>query len=217
MGGFKIVDTTKGKLITFEGGEGAGKSTQVALLAAYLEAQGIQVLKTREPGGSAGAEEIRRILVEGSVDKWDAITETLLIIAARRSHFIELLGPALSDGKWIVCDRFSDSTLAYQGYGQGMDLAVVRELQSMAIGEFTPDLTFLLDIPVDEGLMRAGARGAAARYEQMGADFHCRIRDGFLEMANAESDRIVVIDGQLSAEVVEAQIRNHIKRHFDLS
>ncbi|PPR65054.1 MAG: Thymidylate kinase, partial [Alphaproteobacteria bacterium MarineAlpha4_Bin2] len=163
MGSFEIADTENGKLITFEGGEGAGKSTQVALLADYLETKGIKFVKTREPGGSSGAEDIRRLLVEGAVDRWDSIAETLLLMAGRRSHFKELLEPALIGGKWVICDRFSDSTLAYQGYGQGVDLEMISQLQYLAIGEFAPDLTFLLDIPVNEGLSRAEERGATAR------------------------------------------------------
>ena len=217
MGSIEIVSTEDGKFITFEGGEGAGKSTQVLRLATYLEARGITVVKTREPGGSPGAEEIRQVLVEGPVDKWDTMAETMLLIAARRSHFAELLEPALREGNWIICDRFSDSTLAYQGYGQGIDFAKIRDLQRMAIASFTPDLTFLLDIPVDEGLTRAELRGTEARYERMGTDFHDRVRNGFLKIANTESDRIVTIDARLSEEKIAIQIRNCVKRHFGLN
>ncbi len=186
-------------------------------LATYLEARGITVVKTREPGGSPGAEEIRQVLVEGPVDKWDSMAETMLLSAARRSHFAKLLEPALREGNWIICDRFSDSTLAYQGYGQGIDFATIRELQILAIGRFLPNLTFLLDIPVDEGLTRAKLRGDAARYERMGVEFHNRVRNGFLMLAAAESDRFVTIDAQLSEEEIAVQIRNCVNRRFGLN
>ena len=217
MGGIEIVGTEHGKFISFEGGEGAGKSTQILRLATYLEARGITVIKTREPGGSPGAEEIRQVLVEGPVDKWDTMAETMLLSAARRSHFAELLEPALREGNWIICDRFSDSTLAYQGYGQGIDFATIRELQMLAIGRFTPNLTFLLDIPVDEGLTRAELRGDAARYERMGVEFHNRVRNGFLKLADAGSDRFVTIDAQLSEQEIAVQIRNCVNRRFGLN
>ena len=141
----------------------------------------------------------------------------MLLSAARRSHFAELLEPALREGNWIICDRFSDSTLAYQGYGQGIDFATIRELQILAIGRFTPNLTFLLDIPVDEGLTRAELRGDAARYERMGVEFHNRVRNGFLKLADAGSDRFVTIDAQLSEEEIAVQIRNCVNRRFGLN
>ena len=147
MGSFEIVGVKPGKFITFEGGEGAGKSTQVKRLAGSLARHGYSVVETREPGGSPGAEEIRRLLVEGSVDKWDAMTEALLLMAGRRSHLRDLIDPALQRGDWVLCDRFSDSTIAYQGYGQGMDISIIREIQRLAICDVRPDLTLLLDIP----------------------------------------------------------------------
>ena len=217
MGSFEIVGVKPGKFITFEGGEGAGKSTQAKRLAAFLDSHGNSVVATREPGGSPGAEEIRRLLVEGSVEKWDAVSETLLLMAGRRSHFRDLVDPALQRGDWVLCDRFSDSTIAYQGYGQGMDISIIREIQRLAICDVRPDLTLLLDIPAEEGLGRAAARGNAARYERMDIDMHHRIRDGFLEMASNEPDRFEVIDAQGTVDAIENQIRNCIERRFGLN
>jgi len=217
VGSFEIVGVKPGKFITFEGGEGAGKSTQVKRLAAFLGSHGNSVVETREPGGSLGAEEIRRLLVEGSVDKWDAMTETLLLMAGRRSHLRDLVDPALQRGDWVLCDRFSDSTIAYQGYGQGMDISIIHEIQLLAIGDVRPDLTLLLDIPAEEGLNRAAARGEAARYERMDIDMHHRIRDGFLEMASNEPERFDVIDAQGTVDAIENQIRNCIERRIGLN
>ncbi len=217
MGSFEIVGLKPGKFITFEGGEGAGKSTQVKRLAGFLDSHGYSVVETREPGGSSGAEEIRWLLVEGSVDKWDAMTETLLLMAGRRSHLRDLVDPALQRGDWVLCDRFSDSTIAYQGFGQGMDISVIREIQRLAIGDVRPDLTLLLDIPAEEGLGRAAARGGAVRYESMDIDMHHRIRDGFLEMASNEPNRFEVIDAQGTVDAIENQIRNCIERRFGLN
>ncbi len=217
MGSFEIVGVKPGKFITFEGGEGAGKSTQVKRLAGFLVSRGNSVVETREPGGSSGAEEIRRLLVEGSVDRWDAMTETLLLMAGRRSHLRDLVEPALQRGSSVLCDRFSDSTIAYQGYGQGMDITKIREIQRLAIGDVRPDLTLLLDIPAEEGLNRAAARGEAARYERMDINIHHRIRDGFLEIASNEPERFEVIDAQGSVDAIENQIRNCIERRFGLN
>ena len=217
MGSFAIVGVKPGKFITFEGGEGAGKSTQVKRLAGSLARHGYSVVETREPGGSPGAEEIRRLLVEGSVDKWDAMTEALLLMAGRRSHLRDLIDPALQRGDWVLCDRFSDSTIAYQGYGQGMDISIIREIQRLAIGDVRPDLTLLLDIPAEKGLGRAEARGDAARYERMDIDMHHRIRDGFLQMVSNEPERFEVIDAQGTVDAIENQIRNCIYRRFGLS
>ena len=151
----------RGRFITFEGGEGAGKSTQVRLLAESLKARDGEVVVTREPGGSDGAEAIRALLVSGAVNRWDGCTEALLHSAARRDHLVKTVWPALARGAWVICDRFADSTLAYQGYGHGLDHGLIRQLASVTMGVFRPDLTLILDLPVAEGLMRAGGRGGA--------------------------------------------------------
>ncbi len=188
-------DATSGHFITLEGGEGAGKSTQIARLKAWLEAKGRTVVATREPGGSPGAEMIRKLLVEGPVERWDGTTEALLHFAARREHLRSTVWPALRRGEWVLSDRFADSTLAYQGYGHGVDAKVFEQLYKLAVGDFRPDLTLILDLPVEQGLKRAaGRRGSETRYESLPADFHARVRTGFLEIAAREPKRCMVID-----------------------
>ena len=191
-----------GRLITFEGGEGAGKSTQLARLCEVLHERGLEVVGTREPGGSSGAEAIRELLVRGEPGRWDAVTETLLHFAARRDHYTQTIEPALARGAWVVCDRFADSTMAYQAYGLGVDESFVTGLYQRVLGGFAPDLTIILDLPVDQGLARALARGGASRYERMDMDFHQRLRDGFLAIAKAEPDRCAVIDAGQDADRV---------------
>ncbi|MGB0554676.1 MAG: dTMP kinase [Alphaproteobacteria bacterium] len=212
-----MVERSNAKFISFEGGEGAGKSTQIQRLAAYIESCRKPVCTTREPGGSIGAEEIRGLLVEGDADRWDSTTETLLLAAARRSHMNDLITPALDNGDWVLCDRFIDSTRAYQGYGQGLDLALIAQLQEIAVGNFSPDLTILLDISVEDGLARAASRGGAARYEQMDISMHLRIREGFLKMAAAEPDRFVIVDAGQSIDAVSVEIKNCIAGRFGLN
>jgi len=185
----------RGGFITIEGGEGAGKSTQVDLLVAALDRAGIAAQRTREPGGSEGAEAIRRLLLEGADERWDAIAETLLFYAARREHVTRLIMPALDQGSWVVCDRFADSTIAYQGYGRGLALAELQALHRFALGDFAPDLTLILDLPVAEGLARAARRsGNADRFERLDQAFHERLRQGFHQIAAADPQRCVVID-----------------------
>ena len=202
---------SNGRFITFEGGEGAGKSTQTALLCDALGARGLEVVGTREPGGSEGAEAIRELLVRGETGRWDALSETLLHFAARREHYVGTIAPALARGAWVVCDRFADSTMAYQGYGLGVERETVAGLYRAVLGDFAPDLTIILDLPAEEGLARANARGTNERggddrYERMGAAFHQRLRDGFLAIAEAEPERCVVIDARAAAEAVHAAV-----------
>jgi dTMP kinase len=186
----------RGRFITVEGGEGAGKSTQVPLLVGALERAGITALATREPGGSPGAEAIRRLLLEGEGEPWDARGEALLLVAARRVHVNKLIEPALTRGVWVVSDRFADSTLAYQGYGRGLALAELATLHRFALGDFAPDLTLILDLPVETGLARAAARAAVAdRFERLDPTFHERLRQGFRRIAAADPGRCVLIDG----------------------
>ncbi len=202
---------TRGKFITLEGGEGAGKSTQVRRLVEALVAAGIDALATREPGGSKGAEQIRMLLVDGSIERWDAMAEALLHCAARRDHLVQTIEPALKAGRWVVSDRFADSTVAYQGYGLGLGVEAVKTVNKAAIGDFTPDLTIVLDLPVEEGLRRAGARGGAERYERMDKGFHERLRQGFLEIAKAEPQRCAVVAATPTVEAVGQAIREVVK------
>ncbi|MGH6994009.1 MAG: dTMP kinase [Caulobacteraceae bacterium] len=200
----------RGCFITFEGPEGAGKSTHAARLAARLRTLGRDVVLTREPGGTAGAEAIRDLLVEGPVDRWSARSEALLLYAARSDHLERVIGPALAAGKTVVCDRFSDSTLAYQGAAGGASAEFLKVLEREVVGSRSPDLTLILDLPVAEGLARAANRqrrrgGAEGRFEEKGLAFHERLRAGFLALARSEPERCVLIDAaQGEAEVASA-------------
>lgn len=205
---------TKGRFITLEGGEGGGKSTQAFRLVERLRRIGMQAETTREPGGAEGAELIRKLLVEGEPGRWDAETELLLHFAARRDHLRRTVWPALERGVWVVCDRFADSTMAYQGYGQGLGREAVESLYRIVVGDFKPDLTLILDLPVDEGLKRAAARGEENRYERMRPDFHQRLRDGFLEIARREPKRCTVIDASRPADAVADAIAAAVRERL---
>lgn len=207
---------TAGKFITLEGGEGSGKSTQVAALAAALRGDGREVIETREPGGSPGAEAIRELLIHGESARWDAKSETLLHFAARRDHLRTTVWPALERGVWVISDRFADSTMAYQGYGHRLDPDRLIRLYALTAGDFFPDLTLIIDLPVEEGLKRAQARGGADRYERMGRDFHERIRNGFREIAERDPERCFLIDGSGDADTVAAAIANAVADQFNL-
>ena len=197
---------TRGRFITLEGGDGAGKTVQTARLCAALEARGIETLATREPGGSPGAEKIRSLLVSGPVERWEPLTEAMLHAAARRDHVLHTIEPALKRGLWVISDRFVDSMIVYQGYGQGADLAILERLSALSLGGFEPDLTVVLDVPVAEGLRRASARAGSNRYERMGTDFHERVREGFIARARAEPARFAVVDATADPETVGREI-----------
>jgi dTMP kinase len=196
-----------GKFITLEGGEGAGKSTQIRLLADRLRSRGIAVQATREPGGAPGAEAIRKLLVEGEPGRWTPLTETLLHFAARSDHLARTINPARAQGIWVISDRFADSTRAYQGAGQGIRPDVVSRLYDLTVGADGPDLTLILDLPVEIGLRRAAGRGGAEdRYERMSVQFHETLRAGFLAIAKAEPKRCAVIDADAPVEIVAERI-----------
>ena len=196
-----------GRFITFEGGEGAGKSTQLKRLVARLEKTGHKVVATREPGGSSGAEIIRDIVLKGQADRWSPVTETLLMYAARRDHIERVVRPALAEGAWVVCDRFADSTRAYQGAAGGADPGLIAELEVHILEETVPDLTLIFDLPVAQGLERAFTRaGAEMRFESKGQAFHERLRESFLSIAQAEPARCAVIDAMGSLEEVEGRV-----------
>ena len=206
-----------GRFITLEGGEGTGKSTQIKRLAASLEAKGIKVLATREPGGSPGAEEIRKLMVEGEPGRWNAVTETLLAYAARSDHVARTIGPALMSGHWVVSDRFSDSTFAYQGVGRGVPRETIRRIDSAVLDDFAPDLTLILDLDVTIGLERALARGPAEnRFEKFGIEFHEKLRQAFLDIAKRSPERCRVIDASGSEDQVAEAIFAAVSRRFDL-
>ena len=206
-----------GRFITLEGGEGTGKSTQIRRLAATLKDKGITVLCTREPGGSPGAEEIRKLMVEGEPGRWDAVTETLLAYAARADHVARTIGPALLTGTWVISDRFNDSTFAYQGVGRGLARETIRRIDSAVLDDFAPDLTLILDLDVNIGLGRALARsGAETRFEKFGADFHERLRQAFLDIAKRSPERCRVIDAGGTEDQVAETIFTAVSRRFDL-
>jgi dTMP kinase len=206
---------TRGRFITFEGGEGAGKSTQVRVLAERLSGAGLEVVATREPGGSTGAEAIRDLLVNGEPDRWSAMSETLLMYAARRDHIERTIRPALERGAWVVSDRFADSTRAYQGAGGGAPQGLVAALETFVLEETRPDLTLVLDLPVELGLERAGLRGGGeARFEAKGHAFHQRLREAFLRIAAAEPNRCVVLDAGQPPEAVSEAVWIAVSAHL---
>jgi len=198
---------TRGRFITFEGGEGAGKSTQVKRLVTRLEAGGREVVMTREPGGSPGAESIRDIVLRGDADRWSPVTETLLMYAARRDHVERVIRPALARGAWVVCDRFADSTRAYQGAAGGTDPGLIAALETYILEDTRPNLTLVFDLPAEVGLERAHIRaGAEMRFESKGMAFHERLREAFLAIATREPERCAVIDACDTMDGVEAQV-----------
>jgi dTMP kinase len=208
----------KSLFISFEGGEGAGKSTQIRLLSDWLENQGVDHVLTREPGGCEGAELIRELVLKGSTDRWEPMTEALLITAARTEHVEKVIKPTLASGKWVLCDRFFDSTIAYQGAGHGLGMEKMRDLQVSSFGSIKPDITFLLDIPIVDGLARAQAREDTKaaqsdkedRFERMGTPFHETLSLAFKTLAVQEPERFSVIDAGDSIENIQQQIRNVI-------
>ena len=214
----------QGKFISLEGGEGAGKTTQIKMLADTLKAAGFDPVITREPGGAPGAEMIRSLLVEGDIDRWQPMTEALLHFAARLEHVRETIAPALEEGQWVVSDRFSDSTIAYQGYGHDLGQETMARLHELVLGGFQTDLTLILDIPVEAGLARAGKREAGKieagesagedRYERMDLDFHRRLRDGFLDIARRNSERCLIVDAEQAADQVHTLIREIVQNRF---
>jgi len=208
----------RGLFITFEGGEGAGKSTQVTALADRLASKGREVVRTREPGGSPGAEAIRALLVTGGVNRWSPVTETLLMNAARRDHLERVIEPALARDAVVVCDRFADSTRAYQGAGGGAPDALIGELERAVVGATRPDLTLLLDIDPAVGLARSGARQTDAhRFEQQDLAYHRRLRAAFLALADAEPGRFAIINANAPCEVVTAAVWAAVSERVSVS
>ena len=204
----------RGKFITFEGGEGTGKSTQAAMLAQRLENYGLAVQLTREPGGSPGAEIIRHVLLTGAAKPLGADVEAMLFAAARDDHVQCTILPALRSGKWVVCDRFADSTRVYQGILGQVDQKLINVLERVSVGELSPDLTIILDLPVQVGLERAKQRRGSARadrFEGEGVEFHQKLRDAYLDSAAHEPDRCVVIDTTASKDIVADAIWHSVE------
>jgi dTMP kinase len=208
---------TRGRFISIEGGEGVGKSTQAALLVTALDRAGIAVRATREPGGSPGGEAIRRLLLEGEGERWDATSEALLLVAARSDHVTRVIAPALAQGVWVVSDRFADSTVAYQGYGRGLALQDLAALHRFALGDFAPDLTVILNLPAEIGLARATARSDADRFERLDRDFHDRLRLGYRQIAADNPIRCVLVDASGNPQTVHRAIINTIEQRLGVA
>lgn len=213
----------KGKFITFEGGEGTGKSTQIKLLAEFLSKKGLPVITSKEPGGTEIGQELRHILVTGDKDKMDAVAEALLYYADRRIHMTKKVWPALEEGKWVLSDRFADSTVAYQyyGYDKRVPFQTLENLYKLTVGDFKPDLTILLDIDPEIGLARSMAKAGhmtvkETRHESRALEFHNNLRNGYLEMAQKEPERFVVLDADKTIEDLHQEIVNIVSERFKL-
>jgi dTMP kinase len=210
---------TRGQFITFEGGEGAGKTTQAKMLADALESVGVETILTREPGGTFGAESIRKLVLEGTDDRWSGMTELLLMYAARVDHVEKLIRPALERGAWVISDRFADSSLAYQGYARSLGPDRVREVHSAVMDGFGPDLTLVFDMDVYLSLKRVETRAAQdgedlSRFDKAGQDFHVTIREAFLDIARTEPDRVKIVDADGSRDSVHARILNVLSAKY---
>ncbi len=211
------------KFITFEGGEGAGKSTQVRLLANRLQRLGHEVVMTREPGGSLRAEAIRKLLLEGRVAKFGPFAEALMFSIARDDHLETIIRPTLAKGSWVICDRFMDSTMAYQGAGGNLPSSLIRALERTVVGDTRPALTILIDLPPTVGIGRARARqqqatgGVADRFESMDMEFHERLRKAFLAIARRNRDRIAVFDGERPPDELAKQIWDLVSTRYALA
>ncbi len=202
----------RGKFITVEGIEGVGKSTNIDFLSSLIEKKGLAVIRTREPGGTPMAERIRELLLEHGEEPMTDIAELLLFFAARSVHIHNAIKPALLAGKWVVCDRFTDASRAYQGDGRGLNQETINTLADWVQEDLQPDLTILLDAPAEIGMDRAGRRGAADRLEIEKTDFYARVRDGYLALADSEPERFAVIDASQSLEQVQVAIGENVGR-----
>jgi dTMP kinase len=206
---------TTGKFISLEGGEGAGKSTQAKLLADSLRGSGLEVIATREPGGTPGAEAVRALLVTGKADRWDALSELYLLNAARRDHVERLIRPALARGAWVITDRYVDSTRVYQGVAKGLADETVLRYHKESTGDLWPDLTLILDIKPEVGIARTQQRsGSEARFESESLEFHQALREGFLVISEQEPVRVDVIDASQSVEQMAVAIRASVRTHL---
>ncbi len=206
------------ELIVLEGVDGAGKGVQSRMLLSAMKAAGLDVILTREPGGSPGAEEIRRLIVEGEPNRWDDMTELLLIYAARRSHVIDTIKPALKQGTWVISDRFADSSRAFQGVAGNLGIDVVDRIHKETMGDFNPELTLILDLDPEISLFRADARGGAEdRFEQKGIEYQARVREGFRQLAEMTPQSRKLIDASGTMDEVSQKVLDCINTHFNLT
>jgi len=204
--------STSGKFITIEGGEGAGKSTNIKFIVDFLEHKGINVIQTREPGGTPLAERIREILLDKTETSIHSDTELLLMFAARAQHLNEVILPAIKNGKWIVCDRFTDATFAYQGGGRGIDIHRIEKLETWVQGNLRPDLTLIFDLPIEVGLERAGKRSEPDRFELENIEFFKRVRNTYLERARQNPDKYAVINAEPELEDVQQELSHVLEQ-----
>lgn len=205
----------RGKFITFEGGEGSGKSTQIRLLKDWLTHQGIDIITTYEPGGTTGADKVKAILTQGDTNQWDGTSEVLLLYAARHDLCTKIIQPALAKGTWVLCDRFADSTFAYQGYGRGIDLKFIQSIHNLVLDDFAPDLTLILDLDPAIGMERAKRRalakgGAIDRFERQDLKFHYRLAQGFKDLAQKDN-RYALIDASKALESAQKAIQQVVQ------
>lgn len=210
-----MINTLKGRFITVEGGEGAGKSSNLDFIRNLLSAAGKQVVFTREPGGTPLGEAIRELLLGHQHTGMADDTELLLMFAARAEHLQQKILPALAQGQWVLCDRFTDASYAYQGTGRGLAIERINTLEKFVQGELRPDLTLLLDLPVEQGMARAGQRSAPDRFEQQAMSFFEKVRIGYLEIADREPERVKVVDASKPLGAVQAQIKTLISKFLD--
>lgn len=211
----------QGYFITLEGGEGAGKSTQIKYLAEFLQTQGHDVVTTREPGGTVEAEKIRSLIIESNGTEWTPKAEALLMFAVRQMHVEKLIKPALESGKIVICDRFTDSTRAYQGYGHELGPQIINEIDKTILDGFGPDLTLILDLPVEAGLKRSSNRlnkeqSREDKFENLDKQFHERLRQGFLDIAQQEPDRCVIIDASQSIDEIAKEIAAIVQERMNV-
>lgn len=206
---------TRGKFITVEGIEGTGKSTNIDFLTSLVEASGFEVVRTREPGGTPMAEKIRQLLLDHDQEPLPEIAELLLFFASRSLHLQNAIVPALKEGKWVICDRFTDASRAYQGSGRGLDLDRIERLAEWVQEGLEPDMTILLDAPAEIGMQRTAARGDADRMDSQELSFYRRVRSGYLTLANAHPDRFAVVDASQPLDQVQASIAVEVSRFFN--
>jgi len=207
----------KAPFITFEGGEGSGKSTQIELLFRNLQAKGVDAVSYREPGGTKGAEDIRTLLLRGEGERWTPTTEALLMSAARADLVYKQILPHLEKGIWVLCDRFTDSTLAYQGFGYGLGYDKIQDLNFFTVGSLKPDLTFIFQIDPELGLSRAASREKGVdRFEKLGLDFHRRVTEGYMEVLKNHPDRCISVNALLDINVIADMIFEEVIQRFKL-
>lgn len=203
-----MTQISRGKFLTIEGQDGAGKSTNINVIEAFLEQQGIDYIKSREPGGTPFGETLREVLLNSNDEKIGDAAELLVIFAARAQHIEQVIDPALAKGQWVLCDRFTDATYAYQGFGRGLDLSLIKQLESNIQKSLRPDLTILLDLPVEVGESRAGQRSSPDRFEQQKQAFKQKVRDGYIQLASEQPERIKVVDAARDIPAVASSIQS---------